>query len=82
MNQEHQKTISIRIGSLSLLRVTFCVIIAMDGTKLPIFLIFTGTAFAQIERLHANILQIGIRDNVQRKEWKDDRGMKMWSENI
>ena len=60
VNLRGQKTISIRIGSSSSLRVTVCVSIAMDGTKLPLFLIFKGTPHAQIERSLNFILPSGM----------------------
>ena len=82
VNLKGQKTISIRIGSSTSLRVTVCVSIAMDGTKLPLFLIFKGMPRKQIERSLEHILPVGMHGCAQRKAWMDDRGMQIWYEKI
>ena len=77
VNLRGQKTISIRIGSSTSMRVTLCVTIAMDETKLPLFLIFKGAPRAKIERSLGSILPAGMYGCVQRKAWMDDRRMQI-----
>ena len=77
-----RKTISIRIGCSTSLRVTLYVTIAMDGTKLPLFLIFKGAPGGHIERLLDQILPNGMHGCAQKKAWMDERGMHLWFEKI
>ena len=46
MNERGAKTVSVRRGSTANERRTVCVTVAADGSKLPLFVIFKGTAYA------------------------------------
>ena len=76
------KTISIRIGCSTSLRVTLCVSIAMDGTKLPLFIIFKGKPNGHIDNALKDILPAGVFGCVQKKAWMEDRAMHIWYDKI
>ena len=67
VHRRGEKTISIRIGGSTSLRATLCVSIAMDGTKLPLFIIFKGQSGGRIARDLHNILPAGVHGCVQKK---------------
>ena len=74
---EEKETIFTRIDSFSSSFVTACAAIAMDGAKLPFYLILKGISYAQIERSLRAYLPYGIHDCVQHKACVDDPEMKM-----
>ncbi len=66
------------IGRSSSRRLTLCVSVALDGTKLPLFVIFKGKSGGSIDRSLADIWPEGIFGCVQKKGWMDDRSMSIW----
>ncbi len=76
-----EKTISIMVGGSSSMRFSLDVTIAMDGRKLPSFVIFKGTPGGSIERSLPSILPDGVIGCVQAKAWMDNRTMKIWYKN-
>ena len=77
-----QKTIYIRLGSSSSLRVTVCVSIAFDGNKLSSFLMFKRASRGPVERSLHEILSEGIFGCAQRKVLMNDRRMQDWFQKI
>ena len=82
VNLRREKTISIHIGSSTSMRASVCVTIAMDGTKLALFLIFKGALREKIERCLGSIPPSSMYGCAQRKAWIYIRGMQIWFEKI
>ena len=62
-----ERTVAIRIGGTSSMRFTLAVTVAMDGTKLPLFVIFKGKPGGNIEKNLQEILPEGVIGCVQKK---------------
>ena len=77
-----EKTVSIHIGGASSMRFTLAVSIAMDGTKLPLFVIFKGMPGGSVEKSLPSILPDGVIGCVQKKGWMDNRTMAIWYSNV
>ena len=73
-----EKTIFIMVGGSSSMRFTLAVTIAMDGSKLLLFVIFKGTPVGSIARSLPSILSDGVIGFVQAKAWMDNRTMNIW----
>lgn len=58
-------------------KLTACVSIACDGTKLPLFLIFKGKLNERIEMQLETLLPPNIFGCCQGNEWMDTRSMKI-----
>ncbi len=82
VHRKREHTIPIRIGGGASPRFTLAVTVAMDGTKLPLFVIFKGTVGGSVERGLPSILPPGIRGFVQPNVWMDERSMHIWYEEI
>ncbi len=77
-----KRTVSIRVGGSGSMKFTLCVAVALDGTKLPLFVIFKGQPNGSIARSLPSILPDGIYGCVQEKGWCDERAMNIWYTNI
>ena len=77
-----EKTVSIMFGRSSSTRFTLAVTIVMDGSKLPLFVIFKGTPGGNIERSLNSTLPDGIFGCVQPKAWMDNRTMTIWYNSV
>ncbi len=55
-----KRTISIRVGGGTSLRFTLCVAVALDGTKLPLFIIFKGQPNRSVAKSLPSILPDGM----------------------
>ena len=77
-----EKTVSVIIGGVSSIRFTLAITITMDGTKLPLFVIFKGVPGGHIERQLPRIVPKGIIGCVQKKGWMHNRIMRIWYEKI
>ena len=55
-----ERTVSIRVGGSSSTTFTLAVSVAMDGTKLPLFVIFKGKPGGSVERSPPSILPAGV----------------------
>ena len=62
---EGGKKFSCMIGGSSSMRFTLAVTIAMDGSKLPVFVIFKGTPGESVERSLSSVLPSGVIGCVQ-----------------
>ena len=76
------KAVSIIVGGISSTRFTLAVIITMDGTKLPLFVIFKGTLGDSFEKSLPDIIPKGVIGCVQRKGWIYSRTMTIWCNNV
>ena len=74
--------VSIRVGGASSMRFKLCVSIAMDGTKLPLFVILKGKPIGNIEKQLSSILPAGMLGCTQSKAWFDERGMLKWYDSV
>ena len=70
-----EKTVSIIVGGLSSMRFTLSATITIDGSKLPLLVIFKGTPVGSVERSLSSKLPAGIMSCVQSKAWIDNRTM-------
>ena len=75
VDRKGKKTISIRVGGTAYMRFTLCVAVAMDGTKLLLFVIFKGKPNGNIEKNLSGILPAGVFGCTQSKAWCDERAM-------
>ena len=75
-------TVSIRCSGSSNKRMTVCVAVASNGCKLPLFVIFKGEPNGRIERSLPQILPRGIYGCCQAKGWMDERGLRLWTEQV
>ena len=82
VHQKGEKTVSIMIGGTSSRRFTLAVTVAMDGTKLPLFVIFKGVPGGRVEKQLTAELPEGVVGCVQRKGWMDNRTMNIWYESV
>ena len=73
---------SVMIGGASSMRFTLAVTTVMDGTKLPLFVIFIGVPGGHVERQLPGIVPSGIFGCVQKKGWMEKRTMRIWYEKI
>ncbi len=73
---------SIMIGGTSSARFTLAVTVAMDGTKLPLFVIFKGVPGGRVENSLPTILSEVVIGYVHRKGWMDNRTMSIWYDNV
>ena len=78
VHMKGEKAVAMNIGSASSMRFTLAVTVAMDGTKLPLFVIFKGTPGGSVEKQLPTILPEGIFGCVQKKGWMDNRTMRIW----
>ena len=72
-----EKTVSIMIGGTSSMRFTLAVTVAMDGSKLPLFVIFKGVPGGRVDKSLPRILPDGVIGCVQRKGWMDNYTMRI-----
>ncbi len=70
-----EKTISVMIEGTKSMRFKLAISVAMDGTKLPFFVIFKATPGGSVAKQLPNILPYGIVGYIQAKGWIDDRTM-------
>ncbi len=56
--------------------------ISMDGSKLPLFMIFISMPGGSIKRSLPSILPDGVIGCVQAKAWMDNRTMNIWYNTI
>ena len=77
-----EKTVSVMIGGSSSMRFTLAVTVAMDGTKLPLFVIFKGKQGGTVEKQLPSILPDGVFGCVQKKAWMDNNTMSIWYNKI
>ena len=73
-----EKTVAIMIGRSNPTRITVAVSVAMDGSKLPLFVIFRGKPGGRVEKSLQEIVPDGIVGCVQRKGWMDNTTMNIW----
>lgn len=73
-------TVSVRCTGSNSRRMTVCVSVACDGTKLPLFVIFKGQPNGKIEKDLDNILPENVFGCCQSKGWMDERSMKIWTD--
>ena len=66
---------TVNIGSASSKRFTLAVTVAMDGTKLPLFVILKGTLGGSVEKQLPKILPEGIAGCVRKKARMDYKTM-------
>ena len=66
------KTVSVRCGSTANEICTVCVTVAADGSKLPLFVIFKGSANGWIAKELLSILPDGMYTTTQEKAWMDN----------
>ena len=77
-----ERTISVTIGGATTARLIACVAVALDGTKLPLFLVFKGKPDGKIERNLQSILPDNVEGCVQKHARVDDRVMEMWHKKV
>ena len=70
-----ENKVSIMVGGSSSMRFTLAVIIAMDGRKLPFFVIFKGKPSGSIEIFLTSILPDRTIGCLQPKTLMDNRAM-------
>ncbi len=72
-----ERTVSIRVVECSSLRFTLAVKVAMDGTKLPLFVILKAEPGGSVEKSPPSILSDVVMSCVQSKAWIDNRAMRI-----
>ena len=77
-----ERTVAVNIGGITPTRFTFTVTVAMDGSKLPLFVIFKGKRGDKIEKSFRKIVPAGITACVQAKGWMDNYTMGIWCNKI
>ena len=66
------------VGSSSPMRFTLVVTVAMDGTKLPLYVIFKSVTGGGVDKHLPDTILNGVIDCVLRKAWTDNRTMSTW----
>ena len=64
------------------MRITVAVCVAMDGSKLPLFVIFRGTPGGKIEKNLPDITLQNIVSSVNSKAWMNSEQMQIWYEKV
>ncbi len=82
IHKKGEKTVSIMIGGASSARFMFAVSVAMDRTKLPLFVILKGKPGGTVENQLSDTVPDGIVACVQRRAWMDDRTMRIWYDRV
>ena len=82
VHQKGGKRVSIMIGGTSSRRFTLGITLAMDGAKLPLFVILKGLPGGRIEKSLTSELPEGLVGCVQRKGWMDNRTIDLWYERV
>ena len=77
-----KKIISIRVRGTASMRFTLCIAVAMDGTKLPLFVICKGKPNGNVEKNLSGILPAGVFGCTQSKARYDERAMHKWYDAI
>ena len=77
-----EKNISIMIRGALSIRFMLAIIFSMDGTKLPLFVIFKGKPVGSVEKQITEIFPEGIIGCVQEKLWMDNRKMQIWNNEV
>ncbi len=73
---------SIMIGGASSAPFTLAVSVSMDGTKLPLFVIFEGKPGGTVEKQLPDTVPDCIVACVQRKALMDDLTMRIWYDRV
>ena len=73
-----EKAVAILIGRSNPDRIAVAVSVAMDATKLPLFVIFKGKPIGRIEKSLPEIVPQGLVGCVQRKGWMLNNAMAIW----
>ena len=81
-HEKGKRTISIRVGGSSSMRFTLCMSVAMDGKKLPLFVIFKGEPNGNIGKDLRSIMPAGMLGCTQNKAWCDERAMLKWYDSV
>ena len=76
VHRKGERTISVKIGGSSS-RLTLCVAVAMDGTKLPLFVVMKGQPGGRIEKQLHDLLPTGVFGCCQPNAWVDKRAMRI-----
>lgn len=74
------RTVPARALGSNIARLTACVSIARDGTKVSLFLIYKCKANGRFEKSLNDILPDNIFGCCQEKGWMDDRSIHLWLE--
>ncbi len=82
IHKKGEKTVSVMIGGASGMRFTLAVSAAMDETKLPLFVIVKKAHGGSVEKQLPEIITDGTIGCVQEKEWKYDRTMRIWYDQV
>ena len=82
VHRKGEKTVSIRVGGVNLQHFSLAVAVALDGTKLPLFVVFKATPSGNIERSLPRITPDGIVSAVQDKGWMDTAMVEVWHEKV
>ena len=82
VHPQGERTVAVLIGGSSSMRFTLAVTVAMDGTKLPLFVIFKGVPGGKVDQSLESILPTGVLGCVQPKAWMDNRTMEIWYTNV
>ncbi len=77
IHKTEKKTVLIMIGGASSARFTLSVSVAMDGTKLPLFVIFKGKLGGTVEKKLPNTVPVGIVACVRKEAWMDGHTMRI-----
>ena len=75
-------TISIPFGGSSSMRFTLCFLVALDGTKLPLFVIFKGKPNGNIEKALPSMIPAGMLGCTQSKAWCDEHATLKWYDSV
>ena len=73
-----EKIVPVMIDGSSSMRFTLAVTVAMDGTKLPLFVIFKGKQGGTVEKQLSSILHAGVTVSVQKKAWMENNTIFIW----
>ena len=82
VDKKGNRTISIRVGGPSSMWFTLCVSVAVDGTKLPLFVIFKCKPNGNIEKDLPSIMPAGMLGCTLNKAWFDERAMLEWYDSV
>ena len=73
-----QNTVSIMVGGSSSMRFTLAVTVAMDGTKLPLFVTLKSVPNGRVDKSLPDTIPNDVISYVQRKSWMYNRRMYIW----
>ena len=82
VHSKSDRTVSIRLGGAVSTRFTLSITVAMDGTKLPLFVILKGKPGGSVDKRLPQILPDSVFGCVQPKALMDNRTMRICYDSV